>query len=198
MKEGVLQTGKESQETVTELKDMLPTCTNQHWPRDAQQGSWPLVSLWRECDLKDENCLWVVTVGLPASHWRPLLAVAVDMRGKIDLKERAALFPDLIMGKEPKNNKANGETTGQWLETWYPVLTVADYPRPSTETLKIKPKETTIPTIPTIPTIYPRCCSRIVFDADSATLIRTCGCWFRTLLCDADLTWWFLIRNLFW
>ena len=27
MKEGVLQTGKESQEKVTELRDMLPTCT---------------------------------------------------------------------------------------------------------------------------------------------------------------------------
>ena len=41
---------------------------------------------------------------------------------------------------------------------------------------------------PTIPTIYPRCWSRIVFDAHPATLIRTFGCWFRTLLCDADST----------
>ena len=39
------------------------------------------------------------------------------------------------------------------------------------------------------------CWSRIVFDADSATLIRTFGCWFRTLRCDADPTRWFLIRN---
>ena len=40
-----------------------------------------------------------------------------------------------------------------------------------------------------------RCRSWIVFDADSATLIRTFGCWFRTLRCDADPTRWFLIRN---
>ena len=63
------------------------------------------------------------------------------------------------------------------------------------EALKWNPKEYTIKksvptilTVPTIPTIHPRCWSRIVFDDDSATLIRTFGCWFRTLLCDADST----------
>ena len=57
----------------------------------------------------------------------------------------------------------------------------------------------TIATLPTVPTVHPDHLytmlirSRIVFDADSATLIRTFGCWFRwrwfdSIVSDPEIT----------
>jgi hypothetical protein len=119
-------------------------------------GAWPSKTLLPGT-LTPPNCGETGPSGKGRLPRLPILTTFANCKGPAGFRERS-----------PRRNPKELKKPQRYLK------------RNPKETLK--KKETLIPITPTIPTMYSGCWSRIVFDADSATLIRMFGCWFRTLL----------------